>query len=434
MSLFKKFSIFDNISEEVKTNIKYFYVFNYCDNSNVLFVTNDEKVFGYGYNNGVLGLGHKNRLRIVTEIPELCQKNINKFINGFGFVFGINRDNNMLYGWGENNKGQLGRGYISDVLYHLKPSKVLWNEQKVIKDISCGNYHTLVLTTDGHLYGWGLNICTNIELENIKEVICVLEPKEIEFFLKNNLEIKSIFCSSNQSFILTIDGSVYSFGSNYYNKLGHEVTPKAEIVFIPKLIQVLRNIQSIGINDKNTYFITNEGFINFCGQISDNNYQKKPELLITDIKFSYLYSKDNKTIAINNENIYELISNKIIIRNESKNIFDYYADNGITYKTIEINELKSELESMKVFDIKRDLKLTEECFRWETILKEDMFDLEIFSQIRNFILNKIKLLENNRTISSNSLEETENQIEIHNKFKSELEPYFENIDIITEKS
>ena len=44
----------------------------------------------------------------------------------------------------------------------------------------------------------------------------IVEPKLIEYFSK--ISIKYILCSDCQSFVLTNDGLVYSFGFNEYNK------------------------------------------------------------------------------------------------------------------------------------------------------------------------------------------------------------------------
>ena len=110
------FKICRNISEDFKKQIKYFHVFN--DNfsgSNVLFITFDDKVFAFGSNSyGVLGFGHWNEVKEVTEIPELNAMNIKEFYNGLNFVIAVNNQNNVLFGWGKNGLGQLGRGYRSE--------------------------------------------------------------------------------------------------------------------------------------------------------------------------------------------------------------------------------------------------------------------------------------------------------------------------------
>ena len=49
---------------------------------------------------GVLGFGHRNEVKEVTEIPELNAMNIKEFYNGLNFVIAVNNQNNVLFGWG----------------------------------------------------------------------------------------------------------------------------------------------------------------------------------------------------------------------------------------------------------------------------------------------------------------------------------------------
>ena len=57
---------------------------------------------------------------------------------------------------GENSLGTIGkRIFESEYKDCLKPEKVKSFDNKVIKQISCGYSHTIVLTNEGLLYGWG---------------------------------------------------------------------------------------------------------------------------------------------------------------------------------------------------------------------------------------------------------------------------------------
>ena len=187
-----KFEIWRKIDENIKIQIKYFYAFNdYNSLTNVLLITFEDKVFGFGNNIfGVLGFGHMNEMNEVTEVPELKGNNIKEFYNGLEFVIAMNCERNELFGWGVNTSGQLGRGYKSGINDYSKPEKLKSFENKKINQISCGELHTIILTDDGLLYGWGSNKYGQIGIENIDYI---LEPKEIDFFSENKIKIKSIF-------------------------------------------------------------------------------------------------------------------------------------------------------------------------------------------------------------------------------------------------
>ncbi|CAG2179016.1 unnamed protein product, partial [Oppiella nova] len=127
-----KFRICDTIDTNMKNEIKLFHVFNdYTNDKNILFVTNDDTVYGLGANNnGCLGLGHENAVKTPQTIPQLRGQRIRQFINGSDFVLAINEDNHV-FSWGRNEWGQCARDVTQN--------------------------HSLALNTDGQVYGWGDN-------------------------------------------------------------------------------------------------------------------------------------------------------------------------------------------------------------------------------------------------------------------------------------
>jgi len=80
-----------------KSSIKLLHIFNDFNGYNMLFVTNDNKVYGFGSNQyGCCGLGHN---RVVNEpqlIPELSDQNIIKFFTGPTFVLAQSSDNKIF--------------------------------------------------------------------------------------------------------------------------------------------------------------------------------------------------------------------------------------------------------------------------------------------------------------------------------------------------
>ncbi len=107
--------------ENVIKSIQLFHVFDDKRGYNVLIVTNDEMVYGLGSNLwGSLGLGHKLYVNEIQVIDRLCHKNITQFFNGYNFVLSLTQ-HNCLYGWGHNNKGQLGMAHKSAYHLYLEP-------------------------------------------------------------------------------------------------------------------------------------------------------------------------------------------------------------------------------------------------------------------------------------------------------------------------
>ena len=154
--LINSLEIFDEIPNKLKKVIKSLYVFDERRGNNVLFVTLNDKVFGFGSNQwGVCGFGHQMVVNEPKIIEELCNKSVIQFYNGMRSAFALTSDN-KLYGWGDNEWGQLGVIVINyNKIY--KPVLIEDLNDINIKQISCGSEHTLVLSNEGIVYGWGLN-------------------------------------------------------------------------------------------------------------------------------------------------------------------------------------------------------------------------------------------------------------------------------------
>src|ERR1700761_7402803 len=121
-SIVNEFSIFREFPKELKQNIKLFHVFYndfaYC-------VTNDDKVYGLGYNiSKRLGYNQSNDNKSYVLIQQFCDKRIQQFFgysSKFKGVFFARSETNVIYSWGRNYCGLLGRGSIGKSDQHLKP-------------------------------------------------------------------------------------------------------------------------------------------------------------------------------------------------------------------------------------------------------------------------------------------------------------------------
>ena len=138
----------------------------------------------------------------------------------------------------------------------LKPQKIDFPSEEKIIDISCGDSHTLVLLKNGLIYGWGYNFYDQLGL-NEKRINN--EPKPIEI-TQNQEKFKYIYCYADCSFAITTEGSLFSWGNNRAGLLGQLIR---EVNCIPRKVNLI-NVQKIGSDFKNIYFLTNEGKIYFC--------------------------------------------------------------------------------------------------------------------------------------------------------------------------
>jgi tRNA A-37 threonylcarbamoyl transferase component Bud32 len=111
-------------------------------------------------------------------------------------------ENGRVFGWGENGRGQLG----VDVEYSSEPIIIELKHLK-IKKISCGAFHSLLLSCDGHIYAFGWNI--NGEVGNGTQ-------EDQRFPIKLELNKKFIDIASHPYYHISmsqsIDGIYYVWG------------------------------------------------------------------------------------------------------------------------------------------------------------------------------------------------------------------------------
>ncbi|CAG2165492.1 unnamed protein product [Oppiella nova] len=87
-------------------------------------------VYGLGTNSeGQLGLGHNTSIETPQQVPELCHKNIQQFLNGKDFVLAIT-SNDHVYSWGKIRSVELLE--CVQYLHELNP-------QIIHRDLKPGN-------------------------------------------------------------------------------------------------------------------------------------------------------------------------------------------------------------------------------------------------------------------------------------------------------
>jgi RCC1 and BTB domain-containing protein len=161
---------------------------------------------------GELGFGTQTCEKRPKLIKGLLNENVVQIICGLRHSLVLTKSGE-LYGFGYNYFGQIGCGNNSN---QLTPIKIIgFNSEKIVS-IACGGYHSLVLTDEGQVYSWGYNSHGQLGLGNKAHQN---RPQKIN--LNNNQIVKSISCGWNHSLLLTIDGNIYAFGDNKFGQLGN---------------------------------------------------------------------------------------------------------------------------------------------------------------------------------------------------------------------
>ena len=84
---------------------------------------------------------------------------------------------------------------------------------KILK-VSCGNYHTLLLSNDGQVFSFGSNYHGQLGVGDTRRKV---GPQVIPL---PNVKIVQIAAGANHSVLRSQEGLVYTFGSNRQDQLG----------------------------------------------------------------------------------------------------------------------------------------------------------------------------------------------------------------------
>lgn len=185
---------------------------------------------------------------------------------------------NILYGWGNNDYGQLGIGenkkttartlidiYAKEnkkisppVLIDL--SNLLLDENNRIAQISAGENHTLLLTTEGELWGCGSNYFGQLGLGDKKRENKFSKIKLPA--LNRDEKIIHVATGTAHTIFLTSNGNCYASGANNHGQLGLGDT---ELRNEFKQLNLI-NITNIEAGDQHTIFKDSNEHYFSCGR------------------------------------------------------------------------------------------------------------------------------------------------------------------------
>ena len=151
--------------------------------------------------------------------------------------------NGTLYGTGSNDEGQLGINNTTDqhiLTPMVDPSNgaVGTYYGKTPKYIACGQLHTIVLMTDGTIYGTGSNYIGELGLDTDPDLYKIVLTPMVDpsggaagtYYGKTPL---SIACGQTHTIVLMTDGTVYGTGLNTSGQLGLNNTTSPKTTLTP---------------------------------------------------------------------------------------------------------------------------------------------------------------------------------------------------------
>jgi alpha-tubulin suppressor-like RCC1 family protein len=220
-----------------------------CGDSHCMVLVADDLVFSFGRNNcSQLGIGHTHKKATPQRVETLCGAHVSQIACGGFHNLALTADDE-LFAFGRNHCGQLGLTHnvdenepqvrdsshslayslnshprnlahsptrpLTDLPTHPPMQRVATMCGKNSTHISCGGFHSLVLTADDQLYAFGRNNCGQLGLgQNDKQNT----PQRVVQLCGRH--VLQVACGGFHSLVLTADDTLYGFGLNNCGQLG----------------------------------------------------------------------------------------------------------------------------------------------------------------------------------------------------------------------
>ncbi len=163
---------------------------------------------------GQLGTGNNTNSNVPVEVGNLLSgKTITQVAAGGSHSI-VLTSNGTVYTWGSNHYGQLGNGNNTDSNVPVLVGNLL--SGKTIIEVAAGYYHSIALMSDGTVYTWGYNYYG--QLGNGKNIDSNI-PVAVGGLLSGKT-IVQVAAGEYHSIALASDGTIYTWGLNYNGELG----------------------------------------------------------------------------------------------------------------------------------------------------------------------------------------------------------------------
>lgn len=242
-----------------------------------LVVKTDNKLYGFGDNQyGQLGSAD-----YFTEKQTKLMDDVVATAAAPNTSFAIKTDGS-LWGFGDNSNLLIptASGYAVST-----PTKIMDG----VVQVSASRTHVLAITKDGSLYGWGNN--------NYGQLLSLSSSQKPQKLMDNVISAAS---GNYFSLAVTSDGKAYSFGDNTYGQLGTGYTDSQSSKF-----SVMSNVKMVAAGSNHSLFLKEDGSVYACGDNSSGQigstyaYDNAETPLKLSITASSIYAGGNVSAAIN---------------------------------------------------------------------------------------------------------------------------------------
>lgn len=207
---------------------------------------------------------------LIHNIPPM------KYIAGGPEHMAVISVNGEVYAWGSNNNGRLGIG--EQTRKTLLPTLVPFHERKIFtkfQQVSCGMLHTLLLDSEGCIWGAGAKAYAGFPSENTYKT---LEEQNVFVKIPGKMKDEKFLQITSGEFhnlALTENFEVYGWGKGDYGKLGQEILiaidggadSRIKNILLPRKIKRLENIKYVSSGVNHSACVDEDGEPYFWGAV-----------------------------------------------------------------------------------------------------------------------------------------------------------------------
>eukprot|EP00210_Caulerpa_lentillifera_P004267 g4070.t1 len=196
-----------------------------------------------------------------------------------------------VYSWGWGRGGRLGLPQSklhSNNVAQILPRVICSLQNKTVLSIAVAKHHSLAVTSTGEVYSWGLNRDGRLGYTTVNKQVT---PKRI-MSLKGIHAIQAS-AANKHSAVVTLQGEVYTWGSNIYGQLGYGTSDSASNP-TPQRVDSLQHkkVTQVSLSKHHSLALTQEGDVYSWGS-----------KLVAPKKVSLVGIRDHETVTNTGEQI-----------------------------------------------------------------------------------------------------------------------------------
>lgn len=200
----------------------------------------------------------RNNMNLISQMSNVTIGNVTYF--EYRLAEGIYTSGaNSVYTFGSNEMGQLGKEVELNSPFSFVPILINNLTPYRISSIAAGDGHTVCVSSDGVVFAWGASACGQLGLDDNQSMPRDAEgypfqPTPIPVKLMTGVKIREVACGDAHTLAMTTEGKVYSWGGAGCGQLGHpniQEMPKdadnCPYQPYPRLIETFKSLTMIHI-------------------------------------------------------------------------------------------------------------------------------------------------------------------------------------------